>query len=115
MQNLKSPVMLLLSSLAILLVMRVAFHMLGYDQKVQQAASIAQSLDNSDAAFREFQKQSALADEMQKQAAKDLRSGLNDTTPMKASAPKSGQKPARVIGSFDEEGSGDGFAEETRD
>jgi hypothetical protein len=94
MKDLKTPVMLLLSCIAVTVGMKVAFHQMGYDEKLQEAAAIAQSLDDP-AAGAEL-----LAKEYER------------THPGKKLEFKEVPKPVRTIGSFDDYQSSDGYAEQ---
>jgi hypothetical protein len=96
-QNLKTPIMMLLSCIAVWVAMKVGMHAMGYDEKVQEAAAIAQSLGDP-AAGAEL-----LAKEYEK------------SHPGEKLEFKSAPKPARTVGSFDESGDGGDFADDTRE
>lgn len=89
MKDLKTPIMLLLSCIAVTVGMKVAFHFMGYDQKMQEAMVIAQSLDDP------------------AKGAELLAKEYERTHPGAKFELKPVPKPARVIGSFDEYGEGD--------
>ncbi len=94
MNDLKTPLMMLLSCLAVTIGMKVAFHFMGYDQKMQEAAAIAQSLDDP------------------AKGAELLAKEYERTHPGKKLEFKEAPKPARTVGSFDDYGDSDGYASE---
>ena len=91
MQNLKAPFMLLLSCLFAMLVMKVAFHLTGYDQHMRDAAAAAQPLGDAEASAE------LLAREYER------------SHPGKKLDFKQVPKPARTSGSFDDDDGSDSY------